>query len=77
MPEAAILLVVVVALSELASGSSRPVMYVVFPALIWAALRFGQRGATLAVAITVGFTVWNASQKLAGPVRVSIRFPTW
>jgi signal transduction histidine kinase len=31
----------------------------VFPALIWAALRFGQRGATLAVAVTALFTVWN------------------
>jgi signal transduction histidine kinase len=38
----------------------------VFPALIWAALRFGQRGATLAVAIAVGFTVWNASHNV-GP----------
>jgi signal transduction histidine kinase len=66
VPEAAVLLVVVIALSELASGTSRPIMYIVFPALIWAALRFRQRGATLAVAITVGFTVWNASQSV-GP----------
>jgi signal transduction histidine kinase len=66
VPEAAILLVVVVAVSELASSTSRPIMYVIFPALLWAALRFGQRGATLAVAITVGFTVWNASQSV-GP----------
>jgi signal transduction histidine kinase len=41
-------------------------MYVVFPLLIWAALRFGPRGATLAVAIAVGFTVWNASNNV-GP----------
>jgi signal transduction histidine kinase len=66
VPEAAILLVAVVAVSELASSTTRPIMYVVFPVLIWAALRFGQRGATLAVAITVGFTVWNASQNV-GP----------
>jgi signal transduction histidine kinase len=64
--EAALLLATIVASSELASGTSRPVMYIVFPPLIWAALRFGQRGATLSVAIAVGFTVWNASQNV-GP----------
>jgi signal transduction histidine kinase len=64
--EAALLLVTTVAASELASGTSRPIMYVVFPPLIWAALRFDQRGATLSVAIAVGFTVWNASQNV-GP----------
>jgi signal transduction histidine kinase len=64
--EAAVLLVVVVVLSELATTTSRPIMYIVFPALLWAALRFGQRGATLAVAIAVGFTAWNASQSV-GP----------
>jgi signal transduction histidine kinase len=64
--EAALLLGTVVVVSELASGTSRPIMYIVFPPLIWAALRFGQRGATLSVAIAVGFTVWNASQNI-GP----------
>jgi signal transduction histidine kinase len=64
--EAALLLVTILAVSELASRTSRPVMYIVFPPLIWAALRFGQRGATLSVAIAVGFTVWNASQNV-GP----------
>jgi signal transduction histidine kinase len=64
--EAALLLAATVALSELASGTIRPIMYIVFPPLIWAALRFGQRGATLSVAIAVGFTVWNASQNV-GP----------
>jgi signal transduction histidine kinase len=36
-------------------------MYLVFPVLMWAALRFGQRGATLAVAVTALFTVWNVT----------------
>jgi signal transduction histidine kinase len=40
--------------------------YLVFPALIWAALRFGQRGATLAVAVAVGLGVWNITH-FAGP----------
>jgi signal transduction histidine kinase len=64
--EAALLLGTIVVVSELASGTIRPIMYIVFPPLIWAALRFGQRGATLSVAIAVGFTVWNASQNI-GP----------
>jgi signal transduction histidine kinase len=64
--EAALLIGTIAVVSELASATSRPIMYIVFPPLIWAALRFGQRGATLSVAIAVGFAVWNASQNV-GP----------
>jgi len=59
--EAGALLLAVVALVEFATRSTTPIAYVVFPALIWAALRFGQRGATLAVAVTAVFTVWNVT----------------
>jgi signal transduction histidine kinase len=62
LPEAAGLLVAVAALSELATRSDQPLTYLVFPVLVVAALRFGSRGATLAVAVAVGFTVWNTSQ---------------
>jgi anti-anti-sigma factor len=34
--------------------------YLVFPLLIWAAVRFGQLGASLAAVTVVGFTVWAA-----------------
>ena len=52
--------------------SQRDVPYVVFPLLIWAALRFGPRGAATAIAIVSGVTVWNTAQD-AGPfVRDSI-----
>jgi signal transduction histidine kinase len=64
--ELSIVLAAVTGLSALAFTSHRPLTYLVFPALIWAALRFGQRGATLAVAVTVGFAVWNTTH-YAGP----------
>jgi signal transduction histidine kinase len=64
--EAAVLFVAVTASSEFALSRERPLTYLVFPALIWAALRFGQRGATSAVAIVVGFTAWNTAH-FAGP----------
>jgi signal transduction histidine kinase len=64
--EAVAALAAVAALSEYASRTSRPVAYLVFPALIWVALRFGPRGATLAVAIAVAVTLWNTTHYL-GP----------
>jgi len=64
--EAALLLATVVALSEIVMSSDRPLSYVLFPALIWAALRFGLRGGTLAVAVTTFITVWKTTHYL-GP----------
>jgi signal transduction histidine kinase len=59
--QAAIVLAGVAVLGDYASRTDRPVTFLVFPALIWAALRFGQRGATLAVAIAVSVTLWNTT----------------
>ncbi len=64
--EAALLLATVAGLSELALHSYRPLTYLVFPALIWAAVRFGQRGATLAIAVVTGFSLW-ATTHYVGP----------
>jgi signal transduction histidine kinase len=59
--EAAVLLVATAALSGFALQNERPLTYLMFPALIWGGLRFGQRGATLAIAVVVGLTVWNTT----------------
>jgi signal transduction histidine kinase len=64
--EAVAMVGTVIVLAEFATRSDRPLTYLVFPVLIWAALRFGQRGATLAVAVTALFTVWNTIHYL-GP----------
>ncbi len=42
------------------------------PALIWAALRFGQRGATLAVFCAAGMAVWLTANNVGPFVRHSI-----
>jgi PAS domain S-box-containing protein len=68
--EGAALLTILVLLAEL--PSQRDVPYVVFPVLIWAALRFGPRGAATALVLVSGLTVWNTGHN-AGPfVRESI-----
>jgi len=70
MLEGLALLVALVLLAEL--PSQRDVPYVVFPALIWAALRFGPRGAATALVVASSLTVWNTAHN-AGPfVRHSI-----
>jgi len=46
--------------------STDPVAYLVFPALIWAALRFNARGATAALLVAVTLAVW-ATTHYEGP----------
>jgi signal transduction histidine kinase len=68
--EGAVILVVLVVLAEL--PPQRDVPYIVFPAILWAALRFGPRGAATAFLLVSAITVWNTAQD-AGPfVRDSI-----
>ena len=47
----------VAALGVIAVSIDEPVTYMVFPALIWAAFRFGPPGATLAIAIAAGVAI--------------------
>ena len=68
--EGALLLAVLIVLVEV--PSQRVVPYIVFPVLIWAALRFGPAGAATAVAIVSALTVWNTAQGSGPFVRDSI-----
>ena len=58
--QGALMIAATVGLGVLAFSIEGPVAYLVFPALIWAAFRFGPAGATLSIAIAaavaVGFT---------------------
>ena len=47
------------ALTAVAFSSPKALEYLAFPGLIWAGLRFGQRGATLALALVTGVAIWN------------------
>jgi len=68
--EGTAILVVLVALSEL--PPQRDVPYIVFPILLWAAVRFGPRGAATAVLVVCSITVWNTAQNDGPFVRDSI-----
>jgi signal transduction histidine kinase len=68
--EGAIGLAGLVVLAELAP--QRDVPYIVFPVLLWAALRLGPRGAATAIAVVCSITVWNTAQEDGPFVRDSI-----
>ena len=55
--EGAALVVTVVVLGVSAVSTDEPVTYMIFPALIWAAFRFGPQGATLATALAAGTAI--------------------
>ena len=56
----------VTALSFVVFSTEEPVRYAVFPALIWAAFRFGPPGATLSIAITAGVAIGETASDV-GP----------
>jgi signal transduction histidine kinase len=64
--EGALMLAAVAGLSAIALSADQPLTYVVFPAFIWAALRLGPQGATLAVAVAAVIAVLATSNEL-GP----------
>jgi signal transduction histidine kinase/integral membrane sensor domain MASE1 len=68
--EAAVLLAVLLVLVEL--PAQRDVPYVVFPALLWAALRFGPRGAATAILVVCSITIWKTAHNSGPFVRESL-----
>jgi signal transduction histidine kinase len=55
--EGALVMAAVAGLGLIALSTDEPVTYMVFPALIWAAFRFGPQGATLAIAVAAGVAI--------------------
>ena len=70
LAEGVLAIVALVALAEL--PPQRDVPYIVFPVLLWAALRFGPRGAATAVPVVCSITVWNTAQSDGPFVRASL-----
>jgi integral membrane sensor domain MASE1 len=68
--EGIVVLALLVGLAEM--SPQRDVPYVVFPVLLWAAVRFGPRGAATAILVVCSLTVWNTAQNDGPFVRDSI-----
>jgi signal transduction histidine kinase len=68
--EGVALLAILAVLAELAP--QRDVPYIVFPVLLWSALRLGPRGAATAIVVVCSITVWNTAQEDGPFVRDSI-----
>jgi signal transduction histidine kinase len=64
--EGLLLLMTVTALSLVAFSGDEPLTYVVFPGLVWAALRFGPPGASLAILVAAGAAIGFTAHEL-GP----------
>lgn len=69
--EGALMLAAVAGLSVIALSAQQPLTYMVFPAFIWAALRFGPPGATLAVAVGAVIAVLVTSHAQGAFVELS------
>jgi signal transduction histidine kinase len=70
--EGALMIGAVIVLSGIALSGDLPLTYIVFPALIWAVLRFGLHGATLAVAVAAVMAVGLTAHEVGPFVTQSI-----
>jgi signal transduction histidine kinase len=64
--EALLLILTVAALSVVSVAADEPVTYLAFPALVWAALRFGPAGASVAIVVAAGAAIGFTANEL-GP----------
>lgn len=51
-----------VLLSFFALDATHPLIYLVFPAIVWATVRFGPRGGTLAVLVASAVSIWETAK---------------
>src|SRR5262249_22688109 len=70
--EGALMIAAVVGLGTLALAGRPPLYFIVFPALIWAALRFEPQGATLAVAVAAVMAIGLTANEVGPFVTQSI-----
>jgi signal transduction histidine kinase len=63
-PGGALLIASVIGLAILAVSAEAPLTYLIFPALIWAAFRFGPPGVTLCTVIIAGITIGVTADEL-------------
>jgi len=61
--EGALLITSVTVLAAVAVTSVAPLTYLIFPALVWAAFRFGPAGVALSIAINAGLTIGITAHK--------------
>lgn len=61
LPEFFLWLVFLLSLGTIAFAGGYPIAYLLLPVLVWAAFRFGQRGAATAILLVSGMAVWGTS----------------
>ena len=70
--EGAAMIATVSAVSFIGFSTEEPIRYAVFPALIWAAFRFGSPGATLAIAITALVGIFESANEVGAFAQLPI-----
>jgi signal transduction histidine kinase len=74
--EGGAMIAAVTALTVVVFSTEEPIKYLVFPALIWAAFRFGSAGATLSVAITASVGIGVTASDLGAFAEQTINHRT-
>jgi len=70
--EALLLLSLLIGIGKLAFSANYPVQYMMLPCLWWAAFRFGQHGATLAIVLVSSLALWGTVNGTSSFVRASL-----